>query len=69
MANTLLEVQNEWQIRRAIILDKNPEMALTIQYLDTMVEKSVRSAIDIAHRVDFDFREAERIAKELKSDA
>ncbi|GKW24353.1 hypothetical protein PEC311524_19470 [Pectobacterium carotovorum subsp. carotovorum] len=68
MANTLLEAQNDWQIRRAIILDKNPEIALTIQYLDSMVEKSVRSAIDIAHRVDFDFREAERIAKELKPD-
>jgi len=33
-------------------------MDLTIQKLDMMIEHSVRSAIDIAHRVDWDFREA-----------
>ncbi|MFC6121752.1 hypothetical protein ACFPZP_11910 [Citrobacter bitternis] len=65
MANSLLDAQNQWQIRRAIILNDNPEMALTIQYLDSMVEKAVRSAIEIAHRVDWDFREAEKRAKEV----
>ncbi|EPH4762197.1 hypothetical protein POW83_08490 [Escherichia coli] len=39
-------------------------MAMTIDNLDTLIERTVRSAIDIAHRVDWDFREAERLAKE-----
>ncbi|AUU92387.1 hypothetical protein C2U55_26635 [Enterobacteriaceae bacterium ENNIH3] len=69
MANSLLDAQNQWQIRRAIILKDNPEMALTIEYLDSMVEKAVRSAIEIAHRVDWDFREAGKRAKEVAPDA
>ncbi|MEE7653601.1 hypothetical protein V3N80_25260 [Raoultella planticola] len=44
-------------------------MTLTIQKLDMMVEYSVRSAIDIAHRVDWDFREAERLAKQVHGEA
>lgn len=48
MANSLLEVCNNWQIQRAEILDRNPEMTLTIQKLDMMVEYAVRSAMDIA---------------------
>lgn len=44
-------------------------MALTIEYLDSMVEKAVRSAIEIAHRVDWDFREAGKRAKEVAPDA
>ncbi|WP_227502916.1 hypothetical protein [Raoultella planticola] len=40
-------------------------MTLTIQSLDMMVEYAVRSAIDIAHRVDWDFREAERLANQV----
>ncbi|HIH9462866.1 TPA: hypothetical protein ACYU77_002977 [Klebsiella variicola subsp. variicola] len=64
MANSLLEVCNNWQIQRAEILDRNPEMTLTIQKLDMMVEYAVQSEMDIAHRVDLDFREAERLAKQ-----
>lgn len=63
MANSLLEICNGWQIQRAEILARNPDMAMTIQQLDMMVEHAVRSAINIAHRVDWDFREAERVAK------
>ncbi|WP_163280506.1 hypothetical protein [Enterobacter cloacae] len=66
MANPLLETCNRWQIQRAEILARNPEMAMTIDSLDTLIERTVRSAIDIAHRVDWDFSEAERKAKEVK---
>ena len=52
MANSLLEACNNWQIQRAEILDRNPDMTMTIQKLDMMVEYAVRSAMDIAHRVD-----------------
>lgn len=65
MANSLLETCNNWQIQCAEILARNPDMDLTIQKLDMMIEHSVRSAIDIAHRVDWDFREAERAAKRV----
>lgn len=65
MANSLLETCNHWQIHRAEILARNPDMAMTIDSLDTLIEKTVRSAIDIAHRVDWDFREAEKRAKEV----
>lgn len=65
MANSLLETCNNWQIQRAEILGRNPDMDLTIQKLDIMIEHAVRSAIDIAHRVDWDFREAERLAKQV----
>lgn len=58
MANSLLEICNQWQIQRSEILARNSDMDLTIQKLDMMIEYSVRSAIDIAHRVDWDFREA-----------
>lgn len=65
MANSLLEICNGWQIQRAEILARNPDMTLTIQQLDMMVEHAVRSAINISHRVDWDFREAERVAKQV----
>jgi len=68
MANSLLETCNHWQIKRSAILDRNPDMAMTIQELDIMVEHAVRSAIDIAHRVDWDFSEAEKRAKEVAKD-
>lgn len=68
MANSLLEICNRWQIQRAVILERNPAMAITIDGLDMMVEHAVRSAITIAHRVDFDFREAEQIAKQVVED-
>lgn len=67
MANSLLESCNHWQIRRAEILARNPDMDMTIQKLDMMIDHAVRSAIDIAHRVDWDFREAERLAKEVSA--
>lgn len=65
MANSLLETCNYWQIRRAELLARNPDMDMTIQKLDMMIENAVRSAIDVAHRVDWDFREAERLAKQV----
>ncbi len=65
MANSLLETCNRWQINRAEILACNPEMAMTIDNLDSLIERTVRSAIDIAHRVDWDFREAERVVKQV----
>ena len=65
MANSLLETCNRWQIQRAVILERNPAMRITIDGLDMMVEHAVRSAITIAHRVDFDFREAEQLAKQV----
>lgn len=65
MANSLLETCNRWQIQRAAILERNPAMRITIDGLDMMVEHAVRSAITIAHRVDFDFREAEQLAKQV----
>ena len=43
-------------------------MQITIDGLDTMVEHAVRSAITIAHRVDFDFREAEILARQMPPD-
>lgn len=63
MANSLLETCNDWQILRAEILALNPNMAMTLQKLDIMIEHSVRAAIEISHRVDWDFSEAERKAK------
>lgn len=65
MANSLLETSNRWQIQRAVILERNPDMRIIIDGLDMMIEHAVRSAITIAHRVDFDFREAERLAKQV----
>lgn len=65
MANTLLEICNRWQIQRAVILERNPDMRIIIDGLDMMIEHAVRSAITIAHRVDFDFREAELLAKQV----
>ncbi|HDZ2095840.1 TPA: hypothetical protein RRZ80_005122 [Klebsiella pneumoniae] len=69
MANSLLEACNNWQIQRAEILSRDPDMIMTIQKLDMMVEYAVRSAIDIANRVDWDFREAERLAKQAPGEA
>lgn len=69
MANSLLETCNNWQIQRAEILSRNPDMAMTIDNLDTLIERTVRSAIDIARRDDWDFREAERLAKEQEKAA
>ncbi|HBB2750568.1 TPA: hypothetical protein J9744_002535 [Escherichia coli] len=71
MAKSLLETCNNWQIQRAEILSRNPDMAMTmtIDNLDTLIERTVRSAIDIARRVDWDFREAERLAKEQEKAA
>lgn len=66
MGNSLLETCNNWQILRAEILNRNPNMAMTIQKLDGMAEQSVRQAIEIAHRVDWDISEAERKAKVVK---
>ncbi|RZX84227.1 hypothetical protein [Escherichia coli] len=63
MANSLLETCNDWQILRAEILARNPNMAMTLQKLDIMIERSVRAEIEISHRVDWDFSEAERKAK------
>ncbi len=63
MANSLLETCNDWQILRAEILARNPNMAMTLQKLDIMIEHSVRAAIEISNRVDWDFSEAERKAK------
>ena len=68
MSNSLLETCNSWQIQRAILLEKNPDIALTIDALDMMIEHTVRSAKTIAHRVDWDFREAEKRAKEVAKD-
>lgn len=64
MANSLLETCNHWQIHRAETLARNPDMQMTIDSLDRMIERTVHSAIEIAHRVDLDFREAERLAKQ-----
>ena len=66
MANSLLETCNDWQILRAEILARNPNMSMTLQKLDIMIEHSVRAAIEISHRVDGDFSEAERKAKAVK---
>ena len=66
MANSLLETCNDWQILRAEILARNPNMAMTLQKLDIMIEHSVRAAIEISHRGDWDFSEAERKAKGVK---
>lgn len=65
MANSLLESCNRWQIMRAVILERNPGMAMTLDALDDMIRHSVRSALTIAHRLDWDFREAEKLAKQL----
>lgn len=59
MANSLLETCNNWQIRRAELLARNPDIAMTIDQLDSLIDRTVRSAIEIAHRVDRDFSEAE----------
>ncbi len=37
MANSLLETCNNWQIQRAEILSRNPDMAMTIDNLDTWI--------------------------------
>jgi len=68
MANTLLEICNRWQIQRAIILEKNPGMAMTLDALDDMISNAVRSALTISHRVDWDFREAEILAKKVSEE-
>lgn len=64
MANSLLEACNNWQIRRAELLARNPDMQMTIDSLDRLIERTVHSVTEIAHRVDWDFREAERLAKQ-----
>ncbi|SXZ03434.1 hypothetical protein [Klebsiella pneumoniae] len=69
MANPLLETCNKWQIHRAELLARNPEIATTIDHLDSLIERTVRSAMEIAHRVDWDFREAERLAKQASEEA
>lgn len=65
MANSLLETCNRWQIQRAVILERNPDMAMTLDALDDMIGHSVHSALTIAHRVDWDFREADSLAKQV----
>ena len=69
MANSLLETCNDWQILRAEILARNPNMAMTLQRLDIMIEHSVRAAIEISHRVDWDFSEAERKVSSIMVDS
>lgn len=48
--------------------ERNPDMEMVVDGLDTMIEHAVRSALTIAHRVDWDFREAEKRAKEVVKD-
>lgn len=43
-------------------------MGITLDSLDDMIANSVRSALTIAHRVDWDFREAEQLAKQVAED-
>lgn len=69
MANSLLETCNKWQIRRDQLLTLNPDIAMTIDSLDMLIERTVRSAMDIANRVDWDFREAELLAKKVHGEA
>ncbi|QCT21816.1 hypothetical protein FEM41_20235 [Jejubacter calystegiae] len=69
MASSLLEACNDWQIQRAEILNRNQEMKMTIKELDEMILRAVNYASFIAHRVDWDFHEAEKRAKEIDKEA
>lgn len=65
MSNSLLAACNRWQIQRAGILERNPDLQLVIGDLDGLIERVVCSAIDVAHRVEWDTREAARLANEV----
>lgn len=69
MSKQLLEMQNQWQIIRAGILEKNSDtsMKMVINECDRMIVSAISSACNIAHRVSWDFFEAKRIVDELVS--
>jgi len=56
MSKNLLEVCNDWQIERAMILERNPDMRKIVAACDLMIEQAVVSARQIANAVDFDKR-------------
>lgn len=67
--NNLLEAHNNWQIMRAQILDSNNDrsMNMVIRECDQLIINAIYSARSIAHRVQWDFYEAKRLAKEVSS--
>ncbi|WP_158784984.1 hypothetical protein [Pantoea sp. BAV 3049] len=68
MANRLLEICNDWQIMRAGILERNPDLNLIIRECDSLIESAVSSAHSIAHRVEWDTREAAKIAAKISAE-
>lgn len=65
MSKRLLEVCNDWQIERAAILERNPDLRRIIGECDLVIERAVMSARDIAHAVEWETREAARLAAEV----
>lgn len=62
MANSLLETCNNWQVRRAELLVSNPDIATTVEHLDSLIERTVLSAIEIAGLLEWDIYKAKRQA-------
>lgn len=62
MSKTLLEVCNDWQIERAGILERNPDLRRIVMECDALIERAVGSARQIAHAVEWDAREAAKAA-------
>lgn len=65
MSKMLLEVCNDWQIERAAILERNPDLRRIVLECDALIERAVSSARQIAHAVEWDTREAAKKAAEL----
>lgn len=54
MSKMLLEVCNDWQIERAKILERNPELSRIILECDALIERAVSSARQIAHAAEWE---------------
>lgn len=68
MSKVLLEVCNHWQIERAKILERNPDLRRIILECDALIERAVSSARQIAHAVEWDSREAAKKASEVEKE-
>jgi len=63
VSRSLLEVCNDWQIERAMILQRNPDARRIISACDSMIEQAVISARQMAACLDH-----ESHAPKLKED-
>ena len=69
MSKILLEVCNDWQIERAGILERNPDLRRIVSECDALIERAVCSARHIAQSVEWDTREAAKKVAEIEARA